>query len=170
MNFSPSRFAFLALAAVTSAHVLASSNSPLDQPFVTQAFQGGLAEVALGKVGETKGTEAAVKVFGQTMVIEHGNANTQLNELAAAKGLIVPDAPSPADQAATAQIAGLSSDAFNARYAGKMIADHKKTIALFEQEGRAGHDPELKAFAAEHLPGLRHHLAMAEQLPGAKSP
>lgn len=170
MTFLSTRSAILALAMAASTPIQAAPASAVDQSFVTQASQGGLAEIALGKVGETKGTEAAVKVFGQTMVVEHGNANTQLHELAAAKGVTLPDAPTPADQKATTQIAGLSSDAFNSRYAAKMIADHKKTIALFEQEARAGRDPELKAFATEHLAGLRHHLAMAEQLPGAKSP
>ena len=149
---------------------IAAPNARVDQAFVTQAGLSGQAEVALGKVGETKGIEAATKVFGQTMVVEHGNANAQLAELAAAKGLTMPTAPTPADDAAIRQIAALSSDAFNVRYAAKMIADHKKTIALFEQEAHAGRDPELKAFAAEHLAALRHHLAMAEQLPGTPKP
>ena len=45
-----------------------------------------------------------------------------------------------------------------------MVADHKATIALFEQEAKSGKDAELKAFASKTLPDLQGHLKMAQAL------
>ena len=45
-----------------------------------------------------------------------------------------------------------------------MVADHKKTVSLFEKEAKSGKDPELKQFAATLLPDLQKHLQMAESV------
>ncbi|MBM3547059.1 MAG: DUF4142 domain-containing protein, partial [Alphaproteobacteria bacterium] len=45
-----------------------------------------------------------------------------------------------------------------------MVEAHKKTVQLMEEQIRSGQDAELKAFATETLPTVRHHLQMAETL------
>lgn len=37
-------------------------------------------------------------------------------------------------------------------------------MALFESEAQNGADPEVKAFAAQNLPMMQRHLAMARRL------
>ena len=44
------------------------------------------------------------------------------------------------------------------------VADHKATVALFQQEASSGQDPQLKAFAQKYLPTLQHHLQMAQSI------
>jgi putative membrane protein len=146
----------------------AATPSP-DATFVKKASAGGLAEVKLGNIGATVGTEASVKTFGQQMVSDHTEANDKLKSIATSKGLKVATAPMPADEQAAKKISSLKGDAFNTAFATKMVADHKKTIALFQTEADSGKDPELKAFATDTLPKLKHHLEMAQALPGAPS-
>ena len=53
---------------------------------------------------------------------------------------------------------------FDRAYIDAMVADHKKTVALFEAESQNGNDPEIKAFATKTLPVLRKHLEVVTAL------
>ena len=57
--------------------------------FVNKAGEGGAAEVAMGKLGAQKATNAEVKAFAEKMVADHTKANKELMAAAKAKGLEV---------------------------------------------------------------------------------
>src|SRR5687767_5183218 len=61
--------------------------------FVNKAGEGGAAEVAMGKLGAQKATNAEVKAFAEKMVADHTKANKELMAAAKAKGLEVPTEP-----------------------------------------------------------------------------
>jgi predicted outer membrane protein len=46
------------------------------------------------------------------------------------------------------------------------VRDHERTIALFQQEGQSGQNPQLKFFAQQAVPVLQQHLAEARELQG----
>jgi hypothetical protein len=52
--------------------------------------------------------------------------------------------------------------AFDKQYASMALKDHIGAVALFEQEASSGNDPDFRKFAAQTLPTLKHHLAMAQ--------
>ncbi|MDR6936501.1 DUF4142 domain-containing protein [Luteibacter sp. 3190] len=159
--------AVLPAAAFAQEHTPGSNSAPAaDAMFVTEASASGLAEVALGQLGASKGNSEATKSFGQQMVTDHTKANDELKTIAGQKNLPLATAPKPADTKAAAAIGEKSGDAFDQAFAKKMVADHKKAVALFSKESTSGKDPELKAFAAKTLPTLKEHLQMAEKLPG----
>ncbi|MCC7122010.1 MAG: DUF4142 domain-containing protein, partial [Gammaproteobacteria bacterium] len=79
--------AALALLAAQAATNLLSDK---DTAFVTDAAQGGRAEVALGDLAASRAQNDMVRDFGQRMVKEHGEANTKLLDLAAGKGCTPP--------------------------------------------------------------------------------
>jgi putative membrane protein len=60
--------------------------SAQDREFVQKAVQGGLAELAAGKLASTKASSAEVKRFGAQMVTDHGKANSELANIAKSKG------------------------------------------------------------------------------------
>ncbi len=77
--------------ASTSAQVGSSGQlSSADREFVRKAAEGGLAEVELGQLATEKASSQDVKQFGQRMVSDHSQANTQLKEIAAQKGVTLP--------------------------------------------------------------------------------
>jgi len=177
MNRMPRRLlaAALAAAVLPPAAVVAqdaassSMKAPAaDAAFVKQASAAGLAEVALGQLGADKGQSQDTKTFGQQMVTDHTKANDELTRIAGTKGLTPSSEPMPADQKAAKAIEAKSGDAFDKAFAAKMVADHKKAVALFTKESTSGKDPELKAFATQTLPTLKQHLEMAQQLGGGK--
>ena len=136
-----------------------------DDSFVAKAAIGGMTEVDAGGMAQQKGASNAVKDFGQKMVQDHTKANDELKQIATSKNITVPPAPDAAHKKAEAALGAKSGLAFDRAFKAQMIADHKTTIALFENEANKGSDPELKAFAAKTLPDLRSHLQMAQTLP-----
>jgi putative membrane protein len=54
--------------------------------------------------------------------------------------------------------------AFDEGFLSTQVKAHQDAIALFVEQNNTGADPELKAFAAKHLPALRAHLEQAQEL------
>jgi len=72
------------------------------------------------------------------------------------------------------ELAKLTGDKFDKKYLGTIIDAHKKAIKEFEKESKSGQDSELKSYATNTLPTLKHHLDMAQsvesELRNAKKP
>jgi putative membrane protein len=135
-----------------------------DAQFVRQAAEGGMMEVAKGKLAAHKGSHEGVKQFGQRMVDDHTKANDELKSIAGGKNITLPgESPKPM-QAAMAKLEKLDGAAFDRAYVDDQVRDHEKTIALFEREAKGGKDAELKAFAEKTLPTLKEHLTAVRDL------
>ena len=157
--------AFGSLHAQTTAPGPAANMSVSDRAFVSTASAAGLAEVASGHLAMTQGQAATVKSFGQAMVADHSKANTALQKLADAKGMAVAGGPSADEQASIDSLKSMHGAAFDQAYAKLALNDHTQSVALFEQEASSGQDADLRAFAANTLPTLKHHLDMVKSLP-----
>jgi putative membrane protein len=141
------------------------SGAAADAQFVRQAAEGGMMEVAKGKLATQKGSHEGVKQFGQRMVDDHTKANDELKSIASGKNITLPgDTPKPPMQAAMAKLEKLDGAAFDRAYVDDQVRDHEKTIALFEREAKSGKDAELKAFAEKTLPTLKEHLTAVRDL------
>jgi putative membrane protein len=121
-----------------------------------------MAEVELGQMAADKASSPEVKEFGQRMVKNHSQANVQLKQIAAQKGVTLPGSPNAKDEATKNKLSNLSGDAFDQAYMADMVRDHKKDIAAFQKESRSGKDPDVKQFASQTLPTLKDHLKQAE--------
>ena len=167
-SLGPAAIAALALIAggVASAQSPSApaTASSTDRRFVQEAGAGSAAEVALGKLATQKASRDEVKQLGQQMVEDHSKSGDELKQVAGAKGMTAPDAPTPAQQKAAEQITQRSGAAFDKSFLNQMALDHKKTIALFRRESRSGSDPDLKGFATKMLPTLEEHLKMVRSL------
>jgi putative membrane protein len=149
---------------LTAAASFAAEVSAGDRRFVEEAAAGGQAEVSDGQLAQEKGASNEVKQFGSKMVSDHSQANSELMQIAQSKGITPPSHPTRSEMRAEKQLDRLSGSAFDRQYAKEQVADHQKTIALFQKEANSGTDPDLKAFANKLLPKLQQHLQMAESL------
>ncbi len=61
--------------------------SSSDVKFLQKAARGGALEVALGHLAAQRATSPQVKQFGQRMIDDHSQANQELRQLAARKGV-----------------------------------------------------------------------------------
>jgi len=140
-----------------------SGLSSADRKFFTDASQGGMLEVELGKIAAAKGSNPDVKTFGQRMVDDHSKANDQLKDLASKKDVKLLDKLSPAKQKMVDKYNKLSGAAFDSSYISHMVTDHKEDVAEFKKEAKSGKDSDVKAWAQSTLPTLEDHLKMAQE-------
>ena len=154
---------FLGILGISRAIYAAPANES-DSQFAMKAAQGGVAEVQMGQLAESKGTSEAVKEFGKRMVNDHSKANEQLKQIAQQENVDLPTDMNKSDQATYDRLSKLSGAEFDREYAKLMVKDHEKDVAEFQRESRIGKDDSIKNFAAQTLPTLQEHLQLARQM------
>jgi putative membrane protein len=137
--------------------------------FVKKAALGGMTEVELAKLAQSKSQDSKIKSFADRMVKDHGKANTELAGLAKAQGIAAPMSLDAEHQGMVKEMSGKSGKEFDASYSKHMVMDHDKTIALFNGATKNS-NAELAAFAKKTLPTLHEHKQMADALAGASQP
>lgn len=138
--------------------------SAQDREFVTRAAQSGLAEVESSRIAVTQATSEEVRAYAQRMVRDHSATNEELMRLARGKGIEVSPMLDAEHRAQVDALQAKSGADFDRAYLQDMgVRAHQDAVSLFERQARDGSDPDLRAFAARTLVGLREHLAMAEQ-------
>ena len=146
---------------------LAAEDNP-DAAFYKKAAEGGMAEVALGKLAQEKSPTPSVKEFGAMMITDHGAANAKLKGIAERKNIKLPTSPSVGQMATKTKLEVLSGGAFDKSYIKGMIEDHEEDIKEFENEANSGQDPDAKAYAAATLPTLKAHLKRIQSIAAAQ--
>ena len=139
--------------------------STSDATFMTEAARGGLAEVEMGQLAQRNGRSPAVKRFGQMMVSHHGRSNQEMMALAQQKQITPPSSIGAEHQRIYDDLSKLRGSAFDRAYAQAMVQDHQEDLRQYQEEAANGTDPDVKAFAARHVPLLQEHLRMAQRLP-----
>jgi putative membrane protein len=140
------------------------SQQSIDQRFASTAAEGGMLEVKLGELAMKKGSSKEVKDFGKGMITDHSKANNELKTLAKKKNITIPTSLSQKKQQQYDSLASMSGDKFDKVYMNMMLLSHEQTINLFETELNKGEDPEIKKWAGQKVPALKHHLQMANAL------
>jgi putative membrane protein len=134
-----------------------------DKNFVKEAGTGGMAEVELSKIAQ-KSENADVKSFADRMIKDHTAANQELTTIVTSLGAETPKALDSEHERMRDKLQTLHGKAFDDQYMRDMVEDHNKTVKLFQQEERSGHNTELKQFAQKTLPTLEQHQKMAQEL------
>lgn len=137
--------------------------SAQDKDFAEKAAIGGMLEVKLGNLAQSKGTSAKVKDLGKMMVADHTKANDKLKSIAAKSKITLPTDLSAEKQNDYDMLNSKSGAEFDKAYADFMVKDHKKDIGEFTKQSSNGKHTALKNFATETLPTLEHHLMTAEE-------
>jgi putative membrane protein len=154
-----------ALVVFQAGAALAQMSPPAaDQAFMIDAARGGIAEVELGRLGAQRAASEPVRQFAQRMVTEHGAANQELMQLAARKGMQLPQEMGPEHRAAMDRLATLSGPAFDEAYMAEMVKGHQAAAALFAREAQQGQDADVRAFAMKALPRVQEHQRLAGDL------
>lgn len=132
--------------------------------FLVQAADGGLAEVAAGKIGEQKAVSKAVKAFASQMVKDHTAVNEEAKSLASQLNITLPGAPGEEHQKKIAGLGDKKGSDFDKDFIDMMVSDHKSTIDLFRDASNNDISPEVKSFIIATIPRLESHLATADSL------
>jgi putative membrane protein len=135
-----------------------------DSTFLTNAAEGGQAEVDLANLALKKSQNSDVRAFATRMVKDHSKANAKLKEVAVSKGIKPPKGIGVSNNAELLKLKALSGNTFDKAYVDLMVDDHKKDVAEFEKASQQAKDDDLKKFASETLPTLQEHYQMIQDL------
>jgi len=118
----------------------------------------------MGKLAATNTKNQAVRSFARKLVEERTQAEKELAEIFARKGMRPESTLARNFQSSLNHLARLKGRAFDQAFKEQVIEDQQTSIRLFQEQAEHGADPDLKAFAEKHLPQLRAQLALAERL------
>lgn len=133
-----------------------------DSQYLVDAAEVDLKEIELGKLAQTKSSNADVKAFAQMMIDQHTKASAETKALAGTKNISLPLALTEKGQEAYKELNDKSGTDFDKAYADKMVDGHKKMIEKMEDAQKDAKDPEIKQWAANMIPTLQAHLQHAE--------
>ena len=155
----PSRTAVLCAATLLGIGVAqaADSLSAGDSKFVAMVGQGGMFEVAAGKLAADQGSTQDIKDQGTTEANDHKLVGEKLKSIASTNGVKLPDSLNAQFQKKLDDLKSLSGPAFDTAYLHDMADIHAKDGAAFAKEAQTGDNADLKAFAVEtHRIVVRH--------------
>jgi putative membrane protein len=138
----------LCAASVTPTYA-AETASPADKAFVAKVSQGGMFEVALGKLAADKGATQEIRDNGVTEAHDHELVGAKLKSVSTDAGVQFDSKLNPEFQGKLDKLGALSGKAFDAAYVTAMEEVHKIDGGLFAKEAKEGGTSGFKAFAAE---------------------
>ena len=151
------------LCVVTLLFMLACSSAKDSKKFASNAAQGGMAEVELGRLATQRAGDALVREFGARMVADHSRANSELKAIAGQKGIQLPADLNSDQKSEMDKLSKMSGAEFDKEYMSMMVKDHQTDIKDFETQSKDGDDSDIKAFAGKTLPTLQQHLQLAQE-------
>lgn len=132
-----------------------------DDMFLTEAAAINLEEIELGKLAQNRATTKEVKDFGKMMVDGHTKSLNELKDLAAKKGITLPQDVSEEGKNTLDELTKSDAKTFEKTYMAKMVEGHTETIRKFEDARDNAADADVKAWATKTLPDLQMHLQHA---------
>ena len=135
-----------------------------DSKMMTDLAHANFAEIETGKMALEKSQNGQVKTFAQHMVDDHTAALAELQTLAQAKGVKLPEGTDLKHKTMAAALKVMSGNNFDSQYMKRAgVNDHQATIELLQKVQKNAKDSELKAMAVKMLPTVQAHLKMAQQ-------
>jgi putative membrane protein len=134
-----------------------------DSRFIFDAASSNLLEIRLGQIAQSKAVNASVRQFGQQMVTDHNNLQTQLTATISRTGDFKPGM-NDEDENEVERLEKLSGAEFDRQYMTAMIQHHQRDVAEFQTMSTSARSAEGRQIATTGLPVLQRHLSMATQV------
>lgn len=141
-----------------SAAAYAATPTPADRAFVAKVSQGGMFEVAAGKLATTKGFAQDIRDFGAMEVHDHMLVGDRLKAITTSEGIAVPSTLNAEFAGKMTHLQSLSGPAFDAAYMTEMATLHDGDGAAFAREGAGGGSPAFRQFGMETHKIVQRHI------------
>src|SRR5918997_451868 len=134
-----------------------------DSRFIFDAASSNLLEIRLGQIAQSKAVNPSVKQFGQQMVTDHSNLQTQLTATISRNGDFKPGMNDD-DENEVERLEKLSGAEFDRQYMTAMIQHHQHEVSTFQSMSSSARSNEGRQIVATGLPVLQRHLSMSTQV------
>lgn len=135
-----------------------------DSSFLKNAAEANFGEINAANIALKKGVSADVKSFAQKMIDDHKKADSDLQSLAASKGVKLPTEATMIQKGKEKLLEQRDGTSFDHHYAENQVSAHKDAVKLFEKASKDAKDADVKAWAGKMLPALQQHLTEAQAL------
>ena len=153
----PVKSLLVALCLAGSTATYAQIATSQDKAFVAKVSQGGMYEVAAGKLAMNKATTQDVRDLATAEVHDHILVGGKLKSVSAEAGITFSSEANAEFSAKLKHLATLQGTKFDAEYLAEMGAIHDADGAAFEKESKDGGTADFRAFGSEtHKIVLRH--------------
>jgi putative membrane protein len=140
-----------------------------DRTFLLRAAADELFEFEMSRLAMERTTADDLKAYATKMVGLHTEVQQQLNALAQAKGLVLPNTLGMLRQRELDRLQALSGEEFDREYFQRVgLRAHRQNIKLFRDASRLARDPDVRSWASKMAPAHEQHLADARSLPSAR--
>ena len=140
-----------------------------DRDVVLDLAHAHLAEIDGARLALEKSQNEDVRRFAQRMIDEHQAAHTELQQLAQAKSIKLPQEANLIHKTLATAMRLLSGETFDHQYISRMgINDNQRTVEMLQKALVEAKDADIRAHAVRVLPVIQEHLATARQLNGQK--
>lgn len=154
----------LLLALVLSLPTFAQRELPNDAPeFIVKAALSRIMDREQGKLAAAYGSTQAIRDYGTLMVKEQDFLLGELKDVAAAKGITIPNVVSEKDAKSLAKLGELRGEKFDRRFLKMIKADHRRDIRKFTAATKFD-DVATRQYATTYLPLVTGHLEKAKAL------
>ena len=156
-------FAASALQAQNTTPPPESNISHRAKEFLKEAAQANQTEIAMANAAEGKTQNAQVKELAHMMRTDHEQNYAQVQTLAQAHGITLDASLDMLNQHEVNRLQKVHDADFDKDYTKVMLKDHVKCIKRFEKAGADIEEQDVKQYALNTLPALRHHLQKSEE-------
>ena len=149
-----------------STNAIKESMDDLDQSsvkFVTEAAEGNIKEIELGKIAQRNANYDRIKDFAARMTVAHTAANEALQRAGYRSGVTLPSGPDP-DQHYLADFSAKKGPAFDKAYIKEMVDAHHHMMELLDKASHDLKDTALRNYADTMLPKVTSHLEEARTI------
>lgn len=141
-----------------------------DRKALSDMAMASMAEVALGKLAQSKSQSASVKEYAAKMVEDHGAALDELRALAQAKRVKLPASTGTKHKAMLASLEAQTGEDFDRAYLKQAgIGAHKDILTKLQAARKAAKDADIKALVEKTIPIVEAHLKQAQELESGDS-
>ncbi len=135
-----------------------------DRSSFKKAAEASTNEVALSQAAVERASNPDVKAFAEMMVSDHTSLNSDLEALAAKRGVDINEAIEKGKQEDVESLRSKNGAEFDRAYLKYMVEGHKDAASLFDKEAQSTKDGDLADLSIRYLPKILEHLRKAEAL------
>ncbi len=148
-----------------NATVFAQTATPDDRAFVAKVSQGGMFEVAAGRLAMAKGSTQDIRDFATAEVHDHTLVGAKLKKISAQSGISVAATLIEEFSSKLKHLSLLSGHAFDEAYLTEMGTLHDKDGAAFADEATKGGTVAFRDFGAETHRIVQRHIGALQAVP-----
>jgi putative membrane protein len=132
--------------------------------FLKAAGQANQMEIAMASVAENKSQNTQVKDLARMMRTDHEQNYGLLQTVAQNHGITLEPKLDMLNQHEVNRLQKANDADFDKEYTKVMLKDHVKCINRFEKAASDIEEQDVKQYAQNTLPALRHHLQKSEEV------